>query len=168
MNRPKRISPKAGQESVWDYPRPPRLEVTHKHLQVLFNGVMIAETHKPIRILETSHPPGYYIPPQDIKLTEYFKVTERHTVCEFKGLASYYTLTVGDKSAENVGWFYPNPTVGYEALKDYVALYPGRMDACYLDGERVQAQSGDFYGGWITADIVGPFKGDPTLDTRFW
>lgn len=145
---------------MWDYPRPPRLEVTDKQVRVVFNGVTIAETRRPIRILETSHPPVYYIPPEDIQMA-YFKPTERSTYCEFKGRASYYTIQVGDRSAQNAAWFYREPTRGYELLKNYVALYPGRMDACYVNDEAVRAQAGDFYGGWITADIVGPFKGEP-------
>jgi uncharacterized protein (DUF427 family) len=164
MNR-QRITPQPGQESVWDYPRPPRLEPSHKHIKVVFNGVTIAETDRAIRILETSHPPVYYIPPEDVR-REYLTVTQRHTLCEFKGAASYYTVTVGDKSAPNAAWFYPDPVPAYAPIKNYVAFYPGRMDACYVDGEQVQAQSGDFYGGWITHDIVGPFKGQP--GTTFW
>ncbi len=155
------------QESVWDYPRPPRLEVVDRHVRVVFNGVTIADSHHPIRILETSHPPTYYIPPEDVKL-DYFKLTERSTFCEFKGRASYYTITVGDKSAPNAAWFYRAPTKGYGALKDHIAIYPSRVDACYVDDEQVQAQGGDFYGGWITSEIVGPFKGDPTRDTHGW
>jgi len=146
-------------ESVWDYPRPPRLEHSAKQVQVVFNGVVVAESQRTIRILETSHPPAFYIPPDDVKLADYFKLTMRHTFCEFKGMASYYTLTVGDRTAENAAWFYPDPTVGYEGLKDYVSFYPGRMDACYVNGEKVTPQAGNFYGGWITAEIIGPFKG---------
>ncbi|NET33911.1 MAG: DUF427 domain-containing protein [Cyanothece sp. SIO1E1] len=155
---PARIEPGPGQESVWDYPRPPRLEDATKHIQVQFNGVMIADTHRAKRVLETSHPPVYYIPPVDIQ-PEYLQQTPRSTFCEWKGSASYYTLKVGDRIEPSVAWFYPNPTPGFASIKDYVAFYPSRMDACYVDGELVQSQAGDFYGGWITKDIVGPFKG---------
>ncbi|HZS79707.1 MAG TPA: DUF427 domain-containing protein [Ktedonobacteraceae bacterium] len=147
-----------GQESVWDYPRPPRLEESSRHIQVIFNGVVIADTHRAKRILETSHPPVYYIPPEDVRL-EYCIPTSRHTFCEWKGRASYYTIQVGEKSAPNAAWYYPHPAHPYEALANHVAFYPGKMDACYVDGELVQAQPGDFYGGWITKEIVGPFKG---------
>jgi uncharacterized protein (DUF427 family) len=157
---PKRITPGPGQESVWDYPRPPRLEDSPKHIQVVFNGAVIADTHRAKRVLETSHPPVYYIPPEDIKL-EYLSLTQQTTWCEWKGQAAYYIITVGDKQARNAAWSYPRPTPGFEAMKHYIAFYPGRMDACYVDGERVQTQAGDFYGGWITGDIVGPFKGEP-------
>ncbi|MBV9849060.1 MAG: DUF427 domain-containing protein [Armatimonadetes bacterium] len=155
-----RIEPNPGQESVWDYPRPPRLEDTAKHIQVVFNGVVIADTHRAKRVLETSHPPVYYIPPEDVQ-RQYLVPAPGSSFCEWKGAASYYTVAVGDRTAEGAAWFYPDPTPAFAALKDHVAFYPGRMEACFVDGERVQAQPGDFYGGWITHEIVGPFKGDP-------
>jgi uncharacterized protein (DUF427 family) len=157
MNR-QRIEPGPGQESVWDYPRPPRLEDSPKHIQIIFNDVVIADTHQAKRVLETSHPPVYYISPEDMQM-QYFTRTNRSTFCEWKGQAAYYTLTVGDRTESNVAWFYPNPVPAFAGLKDYIALYPSRMDACYVDGEKVTAQPGDFYGGWITKAIVGPFKG---------
>jgi uncharacterized protein (DUF427 family) len=153
-----RIEPGPGQESVWDYPRPPRLEASEKHIQVKFNGVMIADTHRAKRVLETSHPPVYYIPLEDLQ-QQYLQPTGRSTFCEWKGSASYYTIAVGDRTAENAAWFYPSPTPAFIGIQNYVAVYPSRMDACYVDGETVQSQPGDFYGGWITQDIVGPFKG---------
>jgi uncharacterized protein (DUF427 family) len=158
MMNHKRITPGPGQESVWDYPRPPRVEDSPKHIQVIFNGVVVADTYRAKRVLETSHPPVYYIPPEDIKM-EHLTPTDRATWCEWKGQAAYYTLRVGEKKAPNAAWFYPRPTPGFESLRNHVAFYPGLMDACFVNGERVQAQAGDFYGGWITADIVGPFKG---------
>ena len=158
MSKHNRINPGPGQESVWDYPRPPRLEDSNKHIQVIFNSIIIADTRHAKRILETSHPPVYYISPQDIKV-EYLLSASRTTFCEFKGQASYYTITVNGKSVPNAAWYYLRPSKGYESLANYVAFYPGKMDACYVDGERVQAQEGDFYGGWITDEIVGPFKG---------
>ncbi|GLV57500.1 hypothetical protein KDH_43360 [Dictyobacter sp. S3.2.2.5] len=154
----KRSKPGPGQESVWDYPRPPRLEDSSKLIEVMFNGEVIARSQRAKRILETSHPPVYYIPPEDIKM-EYFTSTDRHSYCEWKGMASYYTITVMDRSVPNGAWYYPQPTAGYEGITGYIAIYPSRMDACYVEGEQVQAQEGDFYGGWITHDIVGPFKG---------
>jgi uncharacterized protein (DUF427 family) len=155
----KRIEPGPEQESVWDYPRPPRLEESKKHIKVIFNGVVIAETERAKRILETSHPPVYYIPPEDVKLEHYFSMTPHTTFCEWKGAASYFTITVGDKTATNVAWFYQHPTHPYETLANHVAFYPSKMDACFVDNEHVQAQEGDFYGGWITSEVVGPFKG---------
>lgn len=153
-----RIIPGPGQESVWDYPRPPRLEDCSKHVQIVFNDVVIADTQRSKRVLETSHPPSYYLPPEDLQM-EYFIPTARSTFCEWKGQASYYTIRVGDQQAENAAWFYTNPTAAFATIRNYVAFYPSRMQACYVDGELVQSQPGDFYGGWITSNIVGPFKG---------
>jgi uncharacterized protein (DUF427 family) len=153
-----RIEPGPGQESVWDYPRPPRLEPSSEHIQVVFNGVTIADTHKSMRMLETSHPPVYYIPPDDV-LMQHFTPTSHRSFCEFKGRASYFTIQVGERRAENAAWCYAGPVQMYLPMKDYLAFYPARMDACYVDGEAIQAQEGDFYGGWITSKIVGPFKG---------
>lgn len=154
------IKPRPGQESVWDYPRPPRLEASDRHILVLFAGEHIAETKRAVRVLETSHPPVYYIPPEDIRM-EFLHPETRSTFCEWKGRAAYYSLEVKGRVSKNAAWYYPQPVRGYESLKDLVAFYPGRVDACYLDGERVEPQPGDFYGGWITSEIVGPFKGGP-------
>lgn len=156
----KRVTPGPGQESVWDYPRPPRLEDSPRHIQVVFNGVIIADTRQAKRVLETSHPPVYYIPPEDIELA-YLSPTAHSTWCEWKGRGGYYTVTVADKQARNAAWFYADPTPAFIPIKNYVAFYPGKMDACFVDGEPVQAQAGDFYGGWVTSEIVGPFKGEP-------
>jgi uncharacterized protein (DUF427 family) len=111
-------------------------------------------------VLETSHPPGYYIPPADLRM-QHLRRTSRNSFCEWKGRAAYYTLTVGDRSVEDVGWFYPKPTTPFAALAGYVSFYAGPMDACYVDDERVTPQPGEFYGGWITSEIIGPFKGGP-------
>jgi uncharacterized protein (DUF427 family) len=157
--RARPIAPKPGQESVWDYPRPPRVEATSKHVRVVFNGVVIADSTNTKRVLETSHPPSYYIPQQDVKM-EFFKVLLRKTYCEYKGTASYWTIQVHGKEAVSSAWSYPGPSKGYEAIKDHLAFYPGRMDACYVNEEKVKPQAGDFYGGWITSDIAGPFKGE--------
>jgi len=154
----KRIEPGAGQESVWDYPRPPRLEATAKLVQVFFNGERIAETRGAKRVLETSHPPTYYIPPEDVRL-EILIASDRRTFCEFKGSALYYSLVEGDQRSVDAAWSYPDPTPEFEAIRDHIAFYPSRVQACYVDGERVVSQEGDFYGGWITHEIVGPFKG---------
>lgn len=157
MNR-RRIEPQPGQESVWDYPRPPKVEDTDRHIQVLFNGEVIADTYMAKRVLETSHPPVYYIPPQDVKM-QYLSETSKTTYCEFKGWAAYYTVQVSGRKAEHAAWFYPEPVDGYDEIQNYIAFYPSKMGACFVDGEKVQSQLGDFYGGWITKEIVGPFKG---------
>ena len=154
----KKIKPKKGQESVWDYPRPPKLEKSQKEIIVIFNGQTIAETNGAYRVLETSHPPVYYLPPADIN-TKFLIKYPGSSFCEWKGRAGYYSVKVGDKIAEKSAWFYENPTPQFAAIKDYVAFYPGKMDECYVDGELVKSQEGNFYGGWIPSDIVGPFKG---------
>ena len=153
--------PNNQQESVWDYPRPPRLERSPKHIQIIFNGVTIADSHDTYRVLETSHPPMYYIPPEDIE-TKYLQLNlNKKSFCEWKGIANYYSLKVADQEVANVGWFYPNPTSKFAPITNYVAFYASPMDACYVDGEKVTPQVGSFYGGWITKDITGPFKGAP-------
>ena len=158
MSQRDRIEPRPGQESVWDYPRPPRLEDSSKRVRIYFNGDLIVETTRAKRVLETSHPPSYYVPLEDVR-QEFLERSEQSSFCEWKGRANYYHLQIGDHRAEAVAWYYPNPTPAFADLKGYVAFYPGRMEACYLDDELVQAQEGDFYGGWITSEIVGPFKG---------
>ena len=147
-------------ESVWDYPRPPRVEASTRRIRVVVNGVTIADTTRAFRVLETSHPPVYYIPRQDVR-SEYLRPSRRHTFCEFKGRASYCGLDVGGRVVKDAAWFYEEPTPGFEAIRDHLAFYPGRVDACYVDDEQVAAQAGDFYGGWVTTDITGPFKGRP-------
>jgi uncharacterized protein (DUF427 family) len=152
-------------ESVWEYPRPPRVEPTTRRIWVVFAGLVVADTRSALRVLETSHPPVYYVPPRDLR-RDLLRPTKLRTYCEFKGMASYYDVVVGDRMAANAAWYYPWPSAGYEELAGYVAYYPSMMDACYVDDERVQPQRGDFYGGWITSDIGGPFKGGP--GTRTW
>ena len=147
-------------ESVWDYPRPPRLEASRRPVRVEFAGEVIAETTRAYRVLETSHPPVYYIPPEDVR-SESLRPSRRHSFCEWKGRASYYDLVVGEREVRDAAWYYPDPTSPFAAIRDYVAFYPSRVDAAFVDGERVQAQAGDFYGGWITAENEGPFKGGP-------
>ena len=156
----KREKPGPGQESVWDYPRPPRVEASSRRIRIVFNGETIADSTRAMRVLETSHPPAYYIPKEDVQMDKLTR-TSRRTMCEFKGAATYWTVTVGNRSEENVAWTYETPVPAFEPIKGYVAVYPARMDTCYVDDEQVKAQEGDFYGGWITSDIVGPFKGAP-------
>jgi uncharacterized protein (DUF427 family) len=158
--RPTPIKPGPGQESVWDYPRPPRLEPTPRHIVIVFNGVTIADTRRAWRVLETSHPPVYYLPPDDIRM-EVLSVASGRSWCEWKGEARYYSLEVNGRRLESVGWTYPNPTAPFAAIKDYIAFYAAPMDGCFVDGERVRPQPGNFYGGWVTNDVVGPFKGEP-------
>ena len=152
-------------ESVWDYPRPPRVERTDQRVRVIFNGVIIADSRQAVRVLETSHPPVYYFPPQDVKAAS-LDPSPKRTICEFKGVAHYATLRVGGREARDAVWTYPLPSPDYESIRNYYAFYPGRMDACYVGEEQVKSQPGDFYGGWITANITGPFKGGP--GTKGW
>ena len=147
-------------ESVWDYPRPPRIEKTSKRLVVEAGGQVIADTTRGVRVLETSHPPTYYIPMDDVEMA-LLRLSSRRSVCEFKGEARYYDLVAGGSVRPAVAWFYPQPWSGFEALRDHLSFFASRVDACAVDGEAVFAQEGDFYGGWITADLVGPFKGAP-------
>ena len=147
-------------ESVWDYPRPPRVEPSARRIRVVLGDVTVADTTRAFRVLETSHPPGYYIPPGDV-LNEYLRPSRRRTFCEFKGQASYYDLVVDKRVVRDAAWYYPDPAPGYEVIRDHLAFYPGRVDACFVDEEQVVAQAGDFYGGWVTAEIEGPFKGGP-------
>jgi uncharacterized protein (DUF427 family) len=148
-------------ERVWDYPRPPAVVVGERPVRIELGGRVLAASQRPMRVLETSHPPTIYIPPQDIDMSLLAPSAGRGSWCEFKGAAAYLDAVVEDRRVVQVGWTYPDPTPGYEALRDHVAFYPGRVDAAWLGEERVYAQDGDFYGGWITADQVGPFKGAP-------
>ncbi|MEM8864966.1 MAG: DUF427 domain-containing protein [Planctomycetota bacterium] len=158
--RPQRIEPGPGQESVWDYPRPPRLEPVGKVVRVQFAGETICETHAAMRVLETSHPPNYYLPPSDFTAGLLVPVGGG-SWCEWKGQATYFDVRLGDQIAERAAWAYPTPTPAFAAIAGYVAIYAGMMDACYVGDDRVVPQAGGFYGGWITPDVVGPFKGEP-------
>ncbi len=145
-------------ERVWDYPRPPAVVSCERRVRVELGGVVVADSRDALRVLETSHPPAIYVPPRDVRM-DLLRPIRRSTVCEYKGRAAYFDVAAGDRVARAAAWAYPDPAAGYEALRDHVSFYPGRMDACLLDDERVQPQAGDFYGGWVTAELVGPFKG---------
>lgn len=160
-----RIAAGPGQESVWNYPRPPRVEDSSRHIQIVAGGETIADTKRAKRVLETSHPPVYYIPPEDVRM-DLLRPAPGKSWCEWKGQASYYDLFVGDIVIPRAGWGYPSPTPAFAGIRDHIAFYPSKMERCTVDGEQVFAQEGDFYGGWITSDIVGPFKGGP--GTRGW
>ncbi len=155
-----RVEPGPGQESVWDYPRPPRIESPDQRVKVVFGDVTVAYTSRPKRVLETSHPPVYYFPPEDVRM-EHLEQTRGTSMCEWKGAARYYRLVTDEREADRTAFDYPNPTPEFAEIKGYVAFYPSLMDNCWVDGEKVEAQEGDFYGGWITSDIAGPFKGAP-------
>ena len=149
-----------GQESVWDYPRPPRLERMDEHVVVEFGGRVVADTRRPWRVLETSHPPTYYVPVEDV-VDGALRPGRGGSVCEWKGRAAYWdVLGEGGDVAEAAAWSYPDPTPAFAEMADAVAFYPHRMDRCLVDGEVVRAVQGDFYGGWVTDRVVGPFKGE--------
>jgi len=156
----RRIEPGPGQESVWDYPRPPRVEETAERVTVDLGGARVVDTVRAVRVLETSHPPVYYVPREDVADGALLPAAGS-SFCEFKGRAAYLDVVAGDAVAPRAAWYYPTPEPGYELLVGRVAIYPGRMAACAVGGEDVTAQEGDFYGGWITSRVVGPFKGAP-------
>ena len=144
-------------ESVWDYPRPPRVEPSAARVVVVLDGEVLADTRRSLRVLETSHPPVFYVPAADVRTERLRPSARRFTVCEFKGVARYYDA--GGRTA--VAWSYASPSPGYEVIAGHYAFYPSRVDRATVDGEEVEAQPGDFYGGWITSAVTGPFKGGP-------
>lgn len=163
--RPQPDPLRPGQESVWDYPRPPALDPSEEHVEVFLGGRLIASTDAPIRVLETSHPPTYYLP-RSAFVEGSLRPAPGSSFCEFKGDATYLDVVSQQTVASRIAWCYPQPSPGYEALLDHVALYPGRVDECTVDGEVVRPQPGEFYGGWITDRVAGPFKGD--TGSRYW
>ena len=146
-------------EDVWAYPRPPALQPVPAEIRILFAGRLIASTRAAFRVLETSHPPVYYLPPD--AFTCDLLPAPGGSFCEWKGLARYWTVQVGSRRAEAVAWSYPEPTPGFVAIRDHLAVYAGPMDACFIGEEQVTPQPGGFYGGWITSNLKGPFKGAP-------
>lgn len=154
----KKIKPGPGQESVWDYPRPPAIEPFEGRLVIVLHGEVILDTSSSFRILETSHPPSYYIPVGEFKAST-LRPSRGTSFCEWKGMAEYYDFSVGERAVPRCAWGYAHPKPRYAAIADHLSVYAHMMDACYVNGEVVTPQEGDFYGGWITSAIVGPFKG---------
>ena len=150
--------PGEGQESVWDYPRPPSIEPDSRLVEVHAGGELIAQCNRSLRVCETASPPTFYIPPEDVAI-ELLVPVEHRTVCEWKGQASYWALAMGKLSVP-VAWSYLSPFRAFAAIRGWLCFYPGRIN-CFVDSELVQSQRSEFYGGWITTDVVGPFKGDP-------
>ena len=158
QKRPKfAIKPKDGQESVWDYPRPPKLAPDSREVLVIFANKIIAHTRKAIRVLETASPPTFYIPRDDLYM-KFIQKAKGESKCEWKGEAIYWDIIVEDEKASRAAWSYPNPFRDFQSIKGYMSFYPGKTD-CYVNGEHVRPQPGGFYGGWITKEIVGPVKG---------
>lgn len=147
-------------EFVWDYPRPAVCEPFPGSLKILRPGGVLAQTSKAFRTLETSHPPSYYFPPEDVDMSRLVANGHR-SFCEWKGVAGYFDLRLGSTVVRNAAWAYAEPTEPFQAIRGYLSFYASRVGACYVNDERVEAQEGDFYGGWITANLVGPFKGAP-------
>jgi uncharacterized protein (DUF427 family) len=148
-------------ESVWDYPRPPRLEPVPQRIRVRYRGITVADTVAALRILETSHPPVYYIPYEDVAADLLRPSNNRQSFCEFKGLASYWDLVVEGTTVRDVAWSYAQPVAAYGQMAGHLAFYASKVDECWVGDERVVPQAGDFYGGWITKNLRGPFKGAP-------
>ncbi|MEV6612934.1 DUF427 domain-containing protein [Streptomyces sp. NPDC051051] len=147
-------------ESVWDYPRPPGVREDARRARVEYGGLLVADTRRAVRVLETSHPPVFYIPPADVRL-DLLRPASGGSWCEWKGKARYWDLVVGDDVRERAAWSYPQPTPAYGLITGFFAFYASRVDRCTVGDEEVQAQDGDFYGGWITEEVRGPFKGAP-------
>ena len=145
---------------MWAFPRPPALEREPARVRVTHRGVDLADTGAAWRVLETSHPPVYYLPPLDV-VTAHLEPGPRTSFCEFKGVARYWDLRIGDEVLADVAWSYPSPTRGFEPIADHLAFYAGPLEACFVGDERATPQPGGFYGGWVTSRYVGPFKGDP-------
>ncbi|KQC34589.1 hypothetical protein AAU57_09090 [Nonlabens sp. YIK11] len=151
------MEPKEGQRSVWDFPRPPAIEKVAKEVVVKYQGKTIAATQKALAVLETASPPTYYIPQEDIDMELLEQIPNRSSFCEWKGEATYWTLK--ENNIRRIAWSYTNPFPEFEDLKHHLAFYPQHLD-CFVDGVKVKAQPGEFYAGWITPDLTGPFKGD--------
>ncbi|CAN5483387.1 DUF427 domain-containing protein [soil metagenome] len=154
------MSDTKARESVWDYPRPPRVELVGEEVRIELGGETIARTNGAVRVLETASPPQIYLPPGDI-VEGALEPVSGHSVCEWKGVASYADALCGGKHAERAAWLYPSPNPRYEELRGYVSFYPGRVDGAYIGEEKVRPQAGKFYGGWVTDNIEGPMKGEP-------
>jgi uncharacterized protein (DUF427 family) len=147
---------KPDEEFVQNYPLPPKIENVTNHIKIIFNGIVIGETKKAKRVLEKGHAPAYYIPPENVK-KEYLTKAENPSFCPWKGEARYYHITVSGKTARYACWYYPLPKKDFESIKDYIAFYPGKMDACYIDEEKASPEPAKYYGGWVTDSIKGPF-----------
>lgn len=145
---------------MWSFPRPAIAEPTAAHIVIEHRGVVVADTRRAVRTLETSHPPSYYIPPDDIA-PGLLRHAGGGSFCEWKGATRYWDVDVNGVTLSRVGWSYPSPTPGFASLRDYIAFYAAPFDRCTVDGEVVVPQPGDFYGGWITSKLAGPFKGVP-------
>ena len=151
--------PGPGQESVWDYPRPPRIEPDARRVRVTYEGAVLAESGATLRVLETASPPVFYIPPDDVDLTRLRRECGG-SLCEWKGIATYWSVVGTEATLSNVGWSYDTPFPAFEPIRGYLSFYPAAL-VCHVGDELVRPQPGGFYGGWVTSEVVGPFKGEP-------
>ena len=155
-----RVIPGPGQESCWDYPRPPRVESVGERIRVVVDGMTIGNSTHALRVLETAGAPVYYLPPRDVRI-DLLRPTAHSSVCEWKGLAGYHEIVLPTRVIPDAAWSYAHPSPGYEMLRDHLAFYAGRVDEAWVGDERATPQPGRFYGGWVTSRVVGPFKGGP-------
>ncbi len=158
-----RIAPepiRPGQESVWSYPRPAVARACDLALEIVHRGVVLASTRRGVRTLETSHPPSYYFPREDVAMA-LLRPSRRRSLCEWKGEAVYFDVEAGGERFADVAWSYPEPTPDFASLRGHIAFYAGPFEGCFAGGERAAPQAGGFYGGWITSHVAGPFKGGP-------
>jgi uncharacterized protein (DUF427 family) len=154
------IVPGPGQESAWDYPRPPRLEPVRERIRVVLDGSLIADTLRAFRVLETSHPPSYYFPREDVRM-DLLRPSPAASHCEWKGAASYWSYARGANEVADLAWSYEHPEVGFEAIRGHLSFYAAKVDEAWVGDELATPQPGGFYGGWMTSRIVGPVKGGP-------
>ncbi len=145
-------------ESVWDYPRPAIFELHIGTIEVIINNKTLAKTNNAIRVIETSHPPTYYFPPLDVKV-EFLKKNKGNSFCEWKGLANYLDLSMNEFNIQDIGWYYSNPKRNFLPIRNFISFYASKAEKCFVNGEQVKKQDGDFYGGWVTKNLKGPFKG---------
>ena len=150
---------------MWDYPRPAIAQPSKRRIRIEHGGAVIADTRAAVRTVETSHPPTYYLPRVDLLMTA-LRPSARRSLCEWKGQATYFDLVMNGETIRDVAWSYPRPTPAFASIAGHLAFYAEKLDGCFVDGERIAPQPGGFYGGWITADLAGPFKGVP--GSRFW
>jgi uncharacterized protein (DUF427 family) len=159
--RPQRLEPGPGQESVWDYPRPPRVERVPERIRVVVDGIELASSSRALRVLETAGAPVYYVPRDDVRM-DLLRRTDRRTTCEWKGDATYFAMVMpGGRVIPIAAWSYEDPLPGFETIRDHVAWYAWAVDEAWVGEERATPQPGHFYGGWVTSKVVGPFKGEP-------
>jgi uncharacterized protein (DUF427 family) len=154
------VIPGPGQESVWDYPRPPRVEAVPERIRVIVDGVAVADSTRARRVLETAGAPVYYVPPEDVRL-DLLRPSSSTSHCEWKGTASYWSLVSGDRRIPDLAWSYEQPSPGFEAIRGHLAFYAAKVDQAWVGEERATPQPGGFYGGWMTSRITGPVKGEP-------